>query len=65
MVDEGSQKFIGVFAGTSDGPFHFDKNHIEKIEFLPRHVIHELQVSDARTCTPTFLRVLGFYESRM
>src|ERR1700693_2164311 len=45
MVDEGSEKFIGVFAATSDGPFRFDKNHIERIEFLPSNVIHELQVS--------------------
>jgi isopentenyldiphosphate isomerase len=65
MVDKGSEKFIGVFQGTSDGPFHFDGNHIERIEFLPRHVIHELHASRARSFTPTFLRVLRFYESKM
>jgi isopentenyldiphosphate isomerase len=65
MVDEGSEKFIGVFVATSDGPFHFDRSHIEKIEFLPTGVIHELQASGARRFTPTFLNVLRFYESRM
>jgi isopentenyldiphosphate isomerase len=65
MVDEGSEKFIGVFAATYDGPFHFDKNHIEKIEFLSLGVIHELHASAARIFTPTFLTVLGFYESKM
>jgi isopentenyl-diphosphate delta-isomerase len=65
MVDQGSDKFIGVFAATSDGPFHFDKGHIERIEFLPRNVIHELQASGGRAFTPTFLRVLSFYESKM
>jgi isopentenyl-diphosphate Delta-isomerase len=65
MVDEGSEKFIGVFTATSDGPFHFDRKHIERIEFLPRNVIRELQASDARPFTPTFLKVLSFYESKM
>jgi isopentenyldiphosphate isomerase len=63
MVDEGSEKFIGVFAATSDGPFRFDKSVIEKIEFLPIGVIRQLQASGARAFTPTFLRVLDFYES--
>lgn len=65
MVDESSEKFIGVFAATSEGPFQFDKRHIERIEFLPRNVIHELQASGDRVFTPTFLRVLSFYESKM
>ena len=65
MLDEGSEKFIGVFAATSDGPFRFDKNVIERIEFLPRNVIHELQHSGDRIFTPTFLKVLSFYESKM
>src|ERR1700726_920133 len=45
MTDEGSEKFIGVFAATSDGPFHFDRNQIQKLEFLQRNVIHQLQLS--------------------
>ena len=65
MEDEGSHKFIGVFAAIHDGPFTFDKKHIERLEFLPRQVIHELQAAEARTFTPTFLRVLSFYENRM
>jgi isopentenyl-diphosphate delta-isomerase len=65
MEDEGSHKFIAVFAAKHDGPFDFDRSHIEQLEFLPREVIHDLQASGSRTFTPTFLRVLGFYESRM
>jgi len=65
MEDEGSHKFIAVFAATYDGPFSFDRSHIERLEFLSRHVIHELQSTGMRTFTPTFLRVLSFYESRM
>ena len=65
MVDEGSQKFIAVFATTHEGPFSFDRSHIERIEFLPRQVIHELEAAGSRTFTPTFLRVLSFYESKM
>jgi len=65
MEDEGSHKFIGVFRAIHDGPFTFDKNHIARLEFLPREVIHELNVTGSRTFTPTFLRVLSFYESRM
>lgn len=65
MEDEGSHKFIAVFAATHDGPFSFDRNHIERLEFLPVHMIHELQAAGSRKFTPTFLRVLSFYESRM
>ena len=65
MVDGDCHKFIGVFSTTFDGPFNFDRSHIEKIEFLSRQKIHELQASRARAFTPTFLHVLGFYESRM
>jgi isopentenyl-diphosphate delta-isomerase len=65
MEDDGSHKFISVFAATCNGPFSFDRSHIESLEFLPRHVIHELQAAGSRTFTATFLRVLSFYESRM
>jgi isopentenyldiphosphate isomerase len=65
MVDEGSRKFIAVFTAIHDGPFNIDRNHIERLEFLPTDVIHELQATGSRTFTPTFLTVLSFYESRM
>jgi isopentenyldiphosphate isomerase len=65
MEDDGSYKFIAVFTATHDGPFNFDRNHIERLEFLPGHVIHELQASGLRKFTPTFLKVFSFYESRM
>ncbi len=65
MNDEGCHKFIGVFSAVHEGPYSFDPNHIEALEFLPPPVIHELNADGARSFTPTFLRVLGFYESRM
>jgi isopentenyldiphosphate isomerase len=65
MDDAGSHKFIAVFTAMHEGPFNFDRKHIERLEFLPRHVIHELQAAGSREFTPTFLRVLSFYESRM
>jgi isopentenyldiphosphate isomerase len=65
MVDEGCHKFVSVFTATDNGPFRFDRNHIEKIEFLPLPLIRELRDSGARAFTPTFVRVLGFYESKM
>jgi isopentenyldiphosphate isomerase len=65
MEDEESLKFIAVFATTHDGPFAFDRNHIEGLEFLSKQVIHELHASGARKFTPTFLRAFAFYESRM
>ena len=65
MMDESSRKFIAVFTTIHDGPFNFDRDHIERLEFLPVHVIHRLQATGLRTFTPTFLTVLTFYESRM
>jgi isopentenyl-diphosphate delta-isomerase len=65
MVDDGCQKFIGIFAGLYDGRFSVDKEHIEEIEFLSLQQIHALCDSGTRLFTPTFLKVLEFYESRM
>jgi len=65
MEDDGCQKFVGIFPAIHDGPFTFDKHHIEKLEFLPTKQIHVLYDSRTRLFTPTFLKVLSFYESRM
>jgi isopentenyldiphosphate isomerase len=65
MIDDGCQKFIGIFAGLYDGPFNPDKEHIEELEFLSLQQIHALRDSGARLFTPTFLRVLQFYETKM
>src|SRR5882672_6290217 len=35
MEDDGAHKFIAVFAATCDGPFNFDRSHIERLEFVP------------------------------
>ena len=65
MIDDGCEKFIGVFAGIYDGPFAADKQQIEQLQFLPLRQIHALRDSGTRLFTPTFLRVLEFYESKM
>jgi isopentenyl-diphosphate delta-isomerase len=62
MEDEGSHKFIGVFVANLDGPFTFDRNHIDSLEYLALPVIHELHAAGSRRFTPTFLQVLSFYE---
>lgn len=65
MVDDGCEKFVGIFAGLYDGPFSADTEHIEELEFLPLRQIHTLRDSGTRFFTPTFLKVLEFYESKM
>jgi isopentenyldiphosphate isomerase len=65
IEDEASHKFIAVFTAIYEGPFSFDRSHIERLEFLPTQLIHELQAIGSRNFTPTFLRVLSFYESKM
>jgi isopentenyldiphosphate isomerase len=64
MDDEGCRKFIAVFSTTRNGPFKFDRTHIERLEFLPIRAIHRLHAAGLRKFTPTFLRVLGFYEDK-
>jgi hypothetical protein len=65
MDDEGCQKFIGVFTANHDGPFDFDRNHLDAVEFLPINEIHRIQADGSRRFTPTFLRVLEFWETRI
>lgn len=65
MEDEGCRKFIGVFSTVHDGPFRIDRGHIDAIEFLPISTIHDLRAGGSFPFTPTFLRVLDFYENRM
>lgn len=61
MYDEGCHKFIGVFKTVADGPFHYDRTHIERLEFLPIATIQTLIASGGRSFTPTFLEVFDFY----
>jgi len=65
MLDDGCRKFIAVFTTIHDGPIKFDRSHIERCEFLPLDIIPELQKAGLRTFTPTFLRVLRFFESKI
>jgi isopentenyldiphosphate isomerase len=63
MDDEGCKKFISVFTTIQNGPFDYDHEHIDQIEFLPLARIHELHNIGERNFTPTFLHVLNFYEA--
>jgi len=65
MRDLASEKFIGLFRATDDGPFVFDDEHIEQIEFLPIVEISRLIGSGGRTFTPTFLHLFAFYLSTL
>jgi len=65
MLDDGAHKFIGVFTATSNGPFHFDLNLINALEFLSQSSIDEMRFAGSRSFTPTFLHVLAFLKSRM
>jgi isopentenyl-diphosphate delta-isomerase len=65
MEDEGCRKFISIFTAKHDGPFTFDHSHIESLEFLAPVLIRQMHLADSRQFTPTFLRVLSYYESRI
>jgi isopentenyl-diphosphate Delta-isomerase len=63
MYDEGCQKFIAVFVGSDDGPFAFDRGHIDALEFFPLGAIRKLRARGRVGFTPTFIRVLDFHET--
>jgi isopentenyl-diphosphate Delta-isomerase len=63
MDDDGSRKFIGVFTGSANGPFRYDRQHIAALEFLPVRKIQQLMGETVRLFTPTFRKVFEFYES--
>ena len=63
MIDEASKKFITVYAGTTDGPFAYDHDHIAQLDYREIADVNALQASGARTFTPTFLHVLNFYQA--
>lgn len=57
MPDGESMKFIGVFAAKSEGPFHIDREHIERVEFVSSSKIAEEMRNGARVFTPTFRHI--------
>jgi len=65
MDDEESWKFIEVFTTVQEGPFNFDRNHIDSVEFMALPVIRALEQSGARKFTPTFIHVLDYYETQL
>lgn len=64
MMDDGCQKFISVFTMDNDGPFFFDRSHIEQIEFVPVVGVQKMIEDGTRRFTPTFLHVFRYYVSR-
>lgn len=65
MDDERSQKFIEVFTTVQEGPFHYDRSHIDTVEFVPIPVIRAQEESGERKFTPTFIHVLEYYETQI
>src|SRR5207248_10602292 len=65
MQDLESEKFIGLFCATDDGPFAIDREHIERVEFLPVGEIARLMRGGGRTFTQTFRHLFSFYLSSL
>jgi hypothetical protein len=63
MIDQGCKKFITLFTASFDGPFQYDRSLIAQTQFLPVSEIVLMHRSGARIFTPTFLKVLEFYQS--
>jgi isopentenyldiphosphate isomerase len=61
MNDEGCTKFISLFTTVSDGPFNFDRTHIESLDFLSLHRIRDMLLTGERKFTPTFVHLFDFY----
>lgn len=61
MHDVGSEKFIGLFHATDNGPFRIDEKHIAKIEFVQIEEIARMLESGERVFTPTFQHLFAFY----
>jgi isopentenyldiphosphate isomerase len=64
MQDYGCLKFISLFITKQEGPFRYDHQHIDRVEFRPLSEINQMIASDDRRFTPTFLHVLeSFYRT--
>jgi 8-oxo-dGTP pyrophosphatase MutT (NUDIX family) len=63
MEDDGCLKFITLFRSVSDGPFNYDRAHIDSVEFVPVPAVERMIEKGSRQFTPTFLRVFKFYRS--
>jgi isopentenyl-diphosphate delta-isomerase len=61
MRDDGCTKFISLFTTISKGPFQFDRNHIEELQFVSLPQIGEMLRTRERKFTPTFAHVLDLY----
>lgn len=62
MQDEGCTKFIGLFITSHDGPFRYDRQHVERVEFWPLWEIRQMIANGTRLFTPTFIDVLNSYD---
>ncbi len=61
MQDGRSEKFIGLFRASDDGPFTIDRGHIASVEFLPIATITRMMATGERAFTPTFRHLFSFY----
>lgn len=64
MEDDGCLKFISLFIARQDGPFRYDNQHIDRLEFCSLIEINRMIADKERMFTPTFLHVLdSFYRT--
>jgi isopentenyldiphosphate isomerase len=61
MRDDGCTKFISLFTTISNGPFQFDRHHIEELQFLSLAQVGQMLQTHERKFTPTFAHVLDLY----
>ena len=63
MVDNGCLKFITLFRSICDGPFNYDRSHIDSVEFVSVSAVEKMLRRGDRVFTPTFIEVFRFYRS--
>jgi isopentenyldiphosphate isomerase len=61
MRDDGCTKFISLFTAISNGPFQFDRNHIEELQYVALPQIGEMLRTREHKFTPTFAHVFDLY----
>jgi isopentenyl-diphosphate delta-isomerase len=61
MMDKGCKKFISLFLGSAEGPFRYDRSHVQGVEFMSIPEIVLAHRNGERIFTGTFLHVLEFY----
>jgi isopentenyl-diphosphate delta-isomerase len=62
MRDAGCLKFITLFVSRNDGPFFYDRQHIDRVEFVPLGEVRQMIADSEGIFTPTFIHVFESFE---